>query len=60
MGFGGATGSTGIAAIGIAAAPAFQPGGGSTRTMLWHFGHATISPIADVSVTFRRALQVVQ
>src|SRR5690606_8306418 len=50
-------------ATALAAAPVppmSVPGGGSTSTMLWHLGHATIWPMADGSVTLSRALQVVQ
>jgi hypothetical protein len=37
-----------------------HPGGGTTRTMLSHFGQIRICPIADTSKTFSLAWQVVQ
>jgi hypothetical protein len=38
----------------------FQPGGGTTWTMLSHFGQMRICPMADSLKTFSLAWQVVQ
>jgi hypothetical protein len=44
----------------VAPTTAALAAGASTNTMLWHLGQATIWPTTDGSVTFNRALQVVQ
>jgi hypothetical protein len=74
VGFGGAgcfgfAGSGGLVAAAAALAPALagrgcafdlQPGGGTTSTMLPHFGQVRICPIAASLRTFSRAWQVRQ
>jgi hypothetical protein len=44
----------------VAGSEFVQPGGGATCTMLPHFGQDRICPMAAGSMTFSRALQVVQ